>query len=170
MLKNGFVVAMAAEFSFALYDRPVSVLRKVKQWIIVSRCGPNLEFITVANSAGKVAPKADAPIGLAPIKTAVGILMSETASESTFLLVRQQPIQLPVAGSFFPADGYMRIFETQGTVELRSEGRHAHSLGRFDSYWVRKDVPDPAPNARGSMAWHVDGVRRNWAGEFIMKP
>jgi hypothetical protein len=167
MLRNGFVIAMAAEFSFAAYDRPISVLRKVKQWIIVSRCGPNSEFVTVANAAGEVTPKADAPIGLAPIKTAVGIVMSETADESTFLLVRRRPKQFPIAGSFFPADGYMRIFETQGTFRLRSEGRHAHSLGRFDSYWVRKDVPDPAPNARGAMAWHIEGVRRNWIGEFL---
>ena len=167
MLKNGFVVAMAAEISLAFYERPVAVLRKVNQWIIVSRCGPNLEFMTAANAAGTVAPNVDAPIGLAPINTAVGILMSETASESMFLLVRRQPIQLPVAGAFFPADGYMRIFETQGTVGLRSEGRHAHSFGRLDNHWIRKDVPDPAPNARGTMAWHVDGVRRNWSGEFI---
>jgi len=168
MLKNGFVVAMAAEFSFAPYDRPVSVLRKVKQWIIVSRCGPNLEFMTVANAAGKVAPNVDAPIGLAPINTVVGVLMSEAAGQSVFLLVRQQPAQLPVAGAFFPADGYVRIFETQGTVGLRGEGRHAHSLGRVDNYWIRKDVPDPAPNARGALAWHIDGVQRNWAGEFFI--
>jgi hypothetical protein len=167
MLKNGFVVAMAAEFSFAVYDRPVCVLRKVKQWIIVSRCGPNSEFMTVANAAGKVVPGTDAPIGLTPIKTVVGIILSETTKESMFLLVRQRPIQLPIAGSFFPADGYMRIFETQGTLGLQSEGRHAHSLGRFDSYWVRKDVPDPAPKARGAMAWHIEGIRRNWIGEFF---
>ncbi len=166
MLKNGFVVAMAAEFSFAVYDRPVSVLRKVKQWIIVSRCGPNSEFMTVANAEGKLTPNADAPIGLAPIKTAVGILLSETADESTFLLVRQRPLQLPIAGSFFPADGYIRIFETQGILGLRSEGRYAHSLGRLASRSIRKDVPDPAPNARGAMALHIEGIRRNWIGEF----
>jgi hypothetical protein len=168
MLKNnGFVTAMAAELSFAPYDRPVSVLRKAKQWIIVSRCGPNSEFITVANAAGAVGPEADAPIGLAPISTAVGILLSETADESTFLLVRQPPRQLPIAGSFFPADGYIRIFETHGTLRLRSEGRHAHSLGRIDGRSIRQDVPDPAPNARGVMAWHIEGIRRNWIGEFF---
>ena len=167
MLKNGFVVAMAAEFSFSLYDRPVSVLRKAKQWIIVSRCGPNSEYMTVANAGGKVGQDADAPIGLVPIKTAVGVLLSETANECTFLVVRQRPIQLPVAGSFFPADGYIRIFKTQGTFGLRSEGRYAHSLGHFDSGWIRKDIPDPAPNARGAMAWHIEGIRRNWTGEFF---
>src|SRR5258708_5679659 len=30
MLKRGFVVAMAAEFSFAVYERPATILRKVK--------------------------------------------------------------------------------------------------------------------------------------------
>ena len=101
-LKNGFVVAMAAEFSFSDYHRPFPVLRTITQWIIVSRCGPRSEFVTVANAAGRVMPRADAPIGLFPIKTLVGTLASETPDESTFLLVRQQPAQLSIAGAFFP--------------------------------------------------------------------
>ncbi|UPK39512.1 hypothetical protein IVB18_21185 [Bradyrhizobium sp. 186] len=166
MLKNGFVVAMAAEFSFAAYDRPTSIRRTIRRWIIVSRCGPNSEFITIANAAGKVEPEADAPIGLAPINTAVGVLLSETAAESTFLMVRQQPTRFPIAGSFFPADGYGRIFDTRGTFRLRSEGRHAHSPRGPDSH-VRNDVPDPPTNTRRALGWHVDAIRRNWTGEFF---
>ena len=166
-LKNGFVVAMAAEFSFSDYHRPFPVLRTITQWIIVSRCGPRSEFVTVANAAGRVMPRADAPIGLFPIKTLVGTLASETPDESTFLLVRQQPAQLSIAGAFFPADGYVRISEVQGILGLRSEGRHSHSVGRHDGYCVRKDIPDPAPNARGAMAWHIEGTRCNWVGEFF---
>jgi hypothetical protein len=166
MLKRGFVVAMAAEFSFAVYDRPATILRKVKQWIIVSRCGPNSEFVTVANAAGMVTP-GDAPLGLTPIKTAVGILSSESEDEITFLLVRQRPPVLPIAGAFFPADGHMRIVNKQGTLELLGVGRHAHSLGRLDGRRIRKDVPDPAPNARGARAWHIHGIRQVWVGELL---
>ena len=168
MLKNGFVVAMAAEFSFAAYDRPTSIRRTIRRRIIVSRCGPNSEFITIANTAGKVEPEADAPIGLALINTAVGVLLSETEEESTFLMVRQQPTRFPIAGSFFPADGYGRIFDTQGTFRLRSEGRHAHSP-RGPASHVRNDVPDPPPNARRALGWHVEAIRRNWTGEFFTK-
>lgn len=166
MWKNGFVVAMAAEFSFAAYHQPISIRRKVRRWIIVSRCGPNSEYITIASAAGKVEPEADAPIGLAPVKTAVGILLSETTEELTFLMVRQQPTHFPVAGTFFPTDGYSRIFESQGTFRLRSEGRHAHCARRPGSD-VRSDVPDPPPNARRALGWHVEAVRHNWVGEFI---
>ena len=168
MWKNGFVVAMAAEFSFAAYHRPISIRRKVRRWIIVSRCGPNSEYITIASAAGKVEPEADAPIGLAPVKTAVGILMSETAEEITFLMVRQQPAHFPIAGEFFPADGYSRIFESQGTFRLRSEGRHAHRAGHPDRD-VRSDLPDPPSNVRRALGWHVEAVRHNWVGEFFYK-
>ena len=167
MLKRGFVVAMAAEFSFADYERPAAILRKVMQWIIVSRCGPNSEFVTVANAAGMVTPGCEVPLGLAPIKTGIGILTSESGDESRFLMVRQRPPLLPIAGAFFPADGHVRIFARQGTLELLGVGRHAHSLGRFDGRSIRKDVPDPAPNARGAMAWHLHGVRQKWSGELI---
>jgi hypothetical protein len=143
MLKHGFVVAMAAELSFAVYERPAAILRKLKQWMIVSRCGPNSEFVTIASAAGMVTPGCDAPLGLTPIKTAVGILSSESADESSFLLVRQRPPVLPIAGAFFPADGHMRMIIGQGTLELLGVGRHAHSLGRLDGRWIRKDVPDP---------------------------
>ena len=167
MLKRGFVVAMAAEFSFADYERPAAILRKVMQWIIVSRCGPNSEFVTVANAAGMVTPGCEVPLGLAPIKTGIGILTSESGDESRFLMVRQRPPLLPIAGAFFPADGHVRIFARQGTLELLGVGRHAHSLGRFDGRSIRKDVPDPAPNARGAMAWHLHGVQQKWIGELI---
>jgi hypothetical protein len=168
MWKNGFVVAMAAEFSFAAYHRPISIRRKVRRWIIVSRCGPNSEFITIASAAGKYEPEADAPIGLAPVSTAVGILLSETADEITFLMVRQQPTHFPIAGTFLPTDGYSRIFESQGAIRLRSEGRHAHGVRGSDSHG-RSDMPDPLPNARHALGWHVDAVRHNWVGEFFYR-
>lgn len=167
MLKQGFVVAMAAELSFAAYDRPAVILRKIKQWIIVSRCGPNSEFVTIANTAGTVTPASEAPIGLTPIKTTVGILTSETVDETTFLLVRQRPRLLPIAGAFFPADGHMRILSGQETLELLGFGRHAHSLGRLDGCRIHNDVPDPAPNARGATAWHIRGIRHSWVGELF---
>jgi hypothetical protein len=166
MWKNGFVVAMAAEFSFATYQRPISIRRRVRRWIIVSRCGPNSEFITIASATGKYAPEADAPIGLAPVNTAVGILLSETAHDITFLMVRQQPTHFPIAGTFFPTDGYTRLFESEGTFRLRSEGRHAHSA-RFANGPARIDVPAPLPNARRALGWHLEAVRHNWVGEFF---
>lgn len=166
MWKNGFVVAMAAELSFAAYHRPIAIQRKTRRWIIVSRCGPGSEFVTIASAAGKVELDADAPIGLAPINTAVGVLLSETAEELTFLMVRQQPTHFPIAGAFLPTDGYCRIFESQGTLQLRSEGRHAHSAKGPDSH-ARCDMPDPSPNARRALGWHVEAVRHHWVGEFI---
>jgi hypothetical protein len=166
MWKNGFVVAMAAEFSFAAYHRPISIRRKVQRWIIVSRCGPNSEFLTIASAARKHEQEADAPIGLAPINTAVGILLSETTDDITFLMVRQQPTDFPIAGAFFPTDGYSRLFLSGGALQLRSEGRHAHSARHPDSP-VRNDLPDPPPEARRALGWHVEAMRRNWVGEFF---
>lgn len=163
MLNQGFVVAMAAEISFAAYEHPAAIQRKVMQWIIVSRCGPNSEFVTVANAAGVVKPGCGTPLGLAPIKTGVGVLTSESDDEIAFLLVRRRPPVLPVAGAFFPADGHIRIVCRYGKLELFGVGRHAQSRERA----LRKDVPDPAPNARGALAWHIHGIRREWVGELI---
>lgn len=166
MWKNGFVIAMAAEFSFAAYHRPISIRRKVRRWIIVSRCGPNSEFLTIASAARKYEQEADAPIGLAPINTAVGVLLSETAEDITFLMVRQQPTDFPIAGAFFPTDGYSRLFVSGDAFRLRSEGRHAHRARRPGNH-VRSDLPDPPREPRRAMGWHVEAMRHNWVGEFF---
>src|SRR5256885_841634 len=166
MRTNGFVVAMAAEITLAAYHRPTAGLRTKLHWIIVSRCGPEAEDLTISNAWTRGAASEEAPIGIAPVKTSVGILLSDTPEESTFLLVRQVP-EITIAGIFFPADGYARISGDGFALRLRSEGRHAHSLGRCAGQLIRKDVPDPAPGAKGTMAWHIEAARRAWSGEFI---
>jgi hypothetical protein len=166
MPSRGFVVAMAAQVTLAPYERPFAPLRTLRQWIIVSRCGPEAEFLTVSHTKVPVADGEDAPIGLTPASTAIGILSSEAADDSTFLLTRQQPV-MSIAGTFFPADGCVRVAGIERALHLQGEGRHAHSVGRVGAQMIRKDVPYPAPRARGALAWRIDAVRRAWPGEFL---
>lgn len=167
MLQSGFVVAMAATISVARYERPSEVLRPMKKWTIVSRFGPESEYLTISTAAAMEPDQIEAPIGLAPSKTALGILISETEHESMFLLVRHLPRGVSVAGTFFPAEGYAKLGGTRDAPTIRAEGRHAHSPGRLNAQDVRYDVPDPAPGAKWTMAWHVDAVHRRWTGEFF---
>jgi hypothetical protein len=167
MSTRGFVVAMAAQIALAPYQRPMMTLRTLRKWLIVSRCGPSAEFLTISNTRGPPFADQAAPIGLTPAITAVGILSSEQAGESTFLLLRQRPSDLSIAGEFFPAEGYVRIHGASGTLGLQGGGRHAHSVGRADGVVFRTDVPNPAPSARDALAWRIDAVRRAWSGEFL---
>ena len=52
-----------------------------------------------------------APQAIAPIHSLFGLLVSESETEatSTFLLVRQLPGPIELAGTFFPADGYVLL-------------------------------------------------------------
>lgn len=167
MLQSGFVVAMAATINVARYERPTEVLRPVKKWAIVSRFGPESEYLTLSTAAALLPEQVEAPIGLVPSKTVFGILLSETERESMFLLVRHLPRGVNVAGTFFPAEGYAQLGGTMAQLSVRIEGRHAHSHGRLNRQDVRYDVPDPAPGAKWAMAWHVDAVHRPWTGEFF---
>jgi hypothetical protein len=168
MPQKGFVIAMAANVALAEYARPTVTGRRIRKWMIVSRLGTDNEYLTIS-TAGAIAGGSDqAPLGLVPINTMLGILLSaEEADESIFLLVRKLPAAMQVAGSFFPSDGYARIHGRGHALRLRSSGRHSHSVGRQDGREIRQDVPDPSPNAKWTMAWHLDGVRRPWTGEFI---
>ena len=109
-----------------------------------------------------------APDAIAPIHSLFGVLVSESDSEaaSTFLLVRQLPFPVELAGTFFPADGYARLQQRE-TISLVSKTRYSHSRGWLDGREVRKDVPDPAPSSAEAMAWHIEAQRCNWIGEFI---
>ena len=167
MLQSGFVVAMAATISVAHYERPSEVLRPMKKWTIVSRFGPESEYLTLSTAAAMQPDQIEAPIGLAPAKTVFGILVSETERESMFLLVRHLPRGVNVAGTFFPAEGYAQLGGTRDALTIRVEGRHAKSHGRLNARHVRYAVPDPAPGAKWAMAWHVDAVQRPWTGEFF---
>jgi len=105
MSQSGFVVAMAATISLARYERPSEVLRPIRKWTIVSRFGPENEYLTLSTAAAMQPEQTEAPIGLAPTKTVFGVLLSETEHESMFLLLRHLPRGVNIAGTFFPAEG-----------------------------------------------------------------
>lgn len=170
MSQGGFVVAMAATVSIADYERPAEIIRRLRRWAVVSRFGPENEYLTVSVAEAMQQEQDEGPIGLAPIKTVLGILLSEDEpnGESTFLLLRRLPREIKIAGLFFPAEGYAQLNGAFGTLQLRSKGRHAHSRGLLNGQDIRIDVPDPAPGAKWTMAWHIQAARRPWAGEFFV--
>src|ERR1700704_4997687 len=87
-------------------------------------------------------------------------------SRQHFLSVRQLPVPIELAGTFFPADGYA-LLQQRETISLVSKTRYSHSCGWLDGREIRKDIPDPAPSSAEAMAWHIEAKRCNWIGEFI---
>jgi hypothetical protein len=91
---------------------------------------------------------------------------SATQSTSTFLLVRQLPGGIELAGTFFPADGYV-LLQDHDDIHLVCKARYSHSCGWQNGKEIRKDIPDPAPSSAEAMSWHIEAARRDWIGEFI---
>lgn len=169
MTQGGFVAAMAATVSLADYEKPTEIIRSTRRWTIVSRFGPCNEYLTVSVADPIEYEQAEPPIGLAPARTVLGILLSESErdSESMFLLVRQLPREIEIAGNFFPTEGYARLEGTLGTLRLRSEGRAVHSYESLALDDTHIDVGDPAAGVARAMGWHIEAIRRPWAGEFF---
>jgi hypothetical protein len=167
MLHSGFVVAMAAEIDVARYEQPTRILRRIKRWLVVSRLGPDGEHLTVSEGGIISDATNGAPIGIQPTKTLFGILLSEDKGNCTFILARKQPDRMPLAGMFFPAEGYVHLHGPIEALRLQAEGRHAHSHGRHEGREIRTYIADPAPNAKFAMAWHINAMRKPWPGEFI---
>ena len=165
----GFLVAMAADVGTARYERPSRIIRTRREWLIVSRWGPEGEFLTLSSTRLTPDTFSPAPIGLTPRSTCLGVLLSTQPDDSvcTFLLVRRLPPDVTVAGTFSPADGFVRLHGPVGQMRLTGSARYAHSIGWSKSGPVCGDVPDPAPNARGAAAWHIEAERRSWEGEFV---
>jgi hypothetical protein len=99
----------------------------------------------------------------------IGLLVSESDRQgtSTFLLLRQLPQQIELAGTFFPAEGYMVLQQPHDTIRLVCETRYSHSCGWLNGREIRKDIPDPAPGSAEAMAWHIEAIQHNWIGEFF---
>jgi hypothetical protein len=169
MLAKAFVVAMAAEIARSDYAKPTLIRSRSREWLIACRWGPDGEYLSIATAgaiidgSGRKAPEA-----IAPIHSLFGVLVSESETEasSTFLLVRQLPGPVELAGTFFPADGYARLQQRE-TISLVSKTRYSHSCGWLDGREVRKDIPDPAPSSAEAMSWHIEAKRCDWIGEFI---
>jgi hypothetical protein len=169
MLPKAFVVAMAADIARSDYAKPTRIRSHSREWLIACRWGPEGEYLSIATAGAVVGPAAlAAPEAIAPIHSLIGVMVSESETEasSTFLLVRQLPIPIELAGTFFPADGYISL-QQRDNISLVGKIRYSHSRGWLDGREIRKDVPDPAPSSAEAMALHIEATHRRWIGEFI---
>jgi hypothetical protein len=169
MLAKSFVVAMAADIARSDYAKPAVIRSRSREWLIACRWGPDGEYLSIATAGAILDPRGlAAPDAIAPIHSLVGVLVSESETEaaSTFLLVRQLPGPIELAGTFFPADGYV-LLQQRDTISLISKTRYSHSCGWLDGKEIRKDIPDPAPSSAEAMAWHIKAKRCSWIGEFV---
>ncbi len=172
MLAKAFVVAMAADIARSDYAKPTLIRGRSREWLIVCRWGPDGEYLSIATAGAMPEPNGPgAPGAISPIHSLFGVLASESEVEaaSTFLLVRQLPAPIELAGTFFPADGYA-LLQQRDTIRLFCETRYSHSCGWLDGKEIRNDIPDPAPSSAEAMAWHIEAKRCNWIGEFISGP
>jgi hypothetical protein len=138
----GFVVAMNARFTIA--DAPPA-----REWVIVSRWGSGGDYLSIARTFVAAAEGETAPIQLTPRLTVLALLLRlpPAAARPAFLFAQALPDRVSLAGTFMPAEGYVRLLGRRDTPRLHAEGRCLAQGGHS--------------------AWRVDGVRVSWFGEFI---
>jgi hypothetical protein len=169
MPAKAFVIALAADIARSDYAKPTLIRSRSREWLIACRWGPDGEYLSIAttgtslDSTGQYAPEA-----IRPVHSLVGVLASESETDatSTFLLVRQLPTPIELAGTFFPADGYA-LLQQRDDIGLICKTRYSHSCGWLNGREIRKDIPDPAPSSAEAMAWQIEATRRYWIGEFF---
>jgi hypothetical protein len=169
MLAKALVIAMAADIARSDYAKPTLIRSRSREWLIACRWGPEGEYLSIATAGPITEPLAlSAPQAITPIHSLFGVLVAESATQSTstFLLVRQLPGGIELAGTFFPADGYV-LLQDHDDIHLVCKARYSHSCGWQDGKEIRKDIPDPAPSSAEAMSWHIEAARRDWIGEFI---
>jgi hypothetical protein len=164
MNPQNFKIAMVNELGLAAYERPHNIMRQIKEWLIVTRSGQNGDLLSVSDAGGITTVPDRAPDDISPQNTMYGLLLRENSEKgAVFLLVRHLPVGTNVEGTFFPVDGYARIYSEDGVLMLEASGRHAHSRGERDGRDVLHDVPHPAPG--DGMAWHFSAFRLPWSRE-----
>jgi hypothetical protein len=169
MPAKAFVIAMAADIARSDYAKPSLIRTRSREWLIACRWGPEGEYLSIATTGIQLDPSGlHAPEAIRPRHSMVAVLASESEMDatSTFLMVRQLPMPIELAGTFFPADGYA-VLQQRDDIRLVCETRYSHSCGWLDGKEIRKDIPDPAPSSAEAMAWHIEAQRHGWIGEFF---
>ncbi|WP_207541233.1 hypothetical protein [Sabulicella rubraurantiaca] len=109
-----------------------------------------------------------APTGLSPMTTFFGVLIRESSGgPSFFRLNGRLPSGVLVAGSFQPANGYVRIWVTEKTLSLVAYGEHlrfADLRGGEGSAPADNSLPDDGGREAGG--WLIRATRRPWLGEL----
>ena len=103
MLAKALVIAMAADIARSDYAKPTLIRSRGHEWLIACRWGPDGEYLSIATAGPLAEPLAKvAPQAIKPIHSLFGVLISESQrdSTSTFLLVRQLPKEIELAGTF----------------------------------------------------------------------
>ena len=169
-IPKGFVLAMRASVSFALYGTPHLLRACGPAWILVSRWGNSGELMTLSWTGAGVEPgDAAAPPDLAPRLTCLGLLMvgPDARPGCDFLLTRRQPGRIPVAGTFLPCEGYACLEARESGLHLTATGRHG-GRGRRTS---RLPAASPCaatgcmPDAATPHAWRLSAQAGRWIGE-----
>jgi hypothetical protein len=166
-IAGAFVLAMRAELATAPYGSPHAIGAARPEWLIVSRWGLAGECLSLSRTGVPALADDTAPANLHPRETFFGLRVPGSANETCFLLLRHLPAEIPVAGSFLPTDGFVRLAGPMSTLRLTAAGRHAHIRGRGTDGTLYGDVPCPPEDAEGATAWSIDATRRPWLGEFV---
>lgn len=170
MIPTGFIVAMAAEMTFGDYDNPTLPGTSEAEWIIVSVWGGKSEYLSLSRTGTPVATEGDAPPGLQPQATYLGILLTSvtdnTGTVSEYLLTRNLPEEVPVGGVFHPSDGYVRVHRDGDAITVTGGGRYAHVSGTWRGQPVIRDMPHPPPGSADARSWRLRAERRAWIGEY----
>jgi hypothetical protein len=169
-IAEAFVLAMRAEVTLAPYGAPYVPQLVRPEWLIVSRWGAMSEYLSLSRTGVPAERDGVAPDSLQPRETFFGLRVAGPAVEPCFLLLRQLPPDMPVAGAFLPTDGFVRLTGPTTALRLMAAGRHAHVRGRCNGATRYADVPHPPPEAEGATAWSINAIRRPWLGDVIDAP
>jgi hypothetical protein len=167
---EAFVLAMRAELADAPYGAPYATEPAQREWLIISRWGQSAEYLTLSRTGIAADDSVQAPEGLYPRETFLGVRVASPPTEPCFLLLRHQPCGTAVAGDFVPSDGFIRLSGPTGALRLTGAGRHALLRGVRNGSTIYADVPWPPEGAAGAQAWAITAMRCPWRGEFVERP
>jgi hypothetical protein len=139
-----------------------------KEWLIVARWGAQGEYLTIGLTHSTPDATSAAPVGLTPRRTFLGIRVSgaDPGDDGPFLLANSLPLDIPVAGTFIPAQGYIRLLGPPRDPCLTA---WLVSPGASGCPGTQSQAHQPGIRAvpPGGLAYFIEARRRYWPGEFL---
>ena len=165
-----YSVLMRNTLTLGGYAVPTDVEGSVCERLVVQRLSGGAEVLAITEAGlcrtdGRP-QDADLTFG----NTLVATLIRRDAVEGLeeFLFNRTLPdtLEKPLPGTFFPADGAIRVRRNGETFHLQALGRHLHRVGTDG---IVRHAQEPFDETSSGRSWLFDAVRIAWRDEVLPK-
>lgn len=163
-----YSILMQNILTLADYAVPTEVEGHVSERLVVQRLSKGGQILTITEAGvfrnDETPQDADLVFGNTLVATLIRRKAVSGTEEFLFNRVLPDDIEVPLLGTFFPADGAIRVRRDTNDFRLEAIGRHLHRVGADG---VVRHAQEPFGDTSSGRSWLFDAKRISWSDEEL---